>query len=162
LTAATGLVDAAREEAKETTAEVDARERADLEQALGVGTKGVRNREATAALKELEEQQKARAKRWERDVLDRSLVDLMALYRDVLVLQTGAGAELVNNELRRQVEQLAAHSTPEQTLHRIDALAACRQAIETNIAPLLATEATMIALYEGRGAGLVPVPPNRR
>ena len=38
-----------------------------------------------AALKELEDQQKARAKRWERDVLDRSLVDLMALYRDVLV-----------------------------------------------------------------------------
>lgn len=162
MTAAAGLVDAAREEARETTAEVDARERADLEQALGVGTKGVRNREATAALKELEEQQKARAKRWERDVLDRSLVDLMALYRDVLVLQTGAGAELVNNELRRQVQQLAAHSTPEQTLHRIDALAACRQAIETNVAPLLAAEATMVALYEGRGAGLVPVPPNRR
>jgi DNA polymerase III subunit delta' len=162
LTAAAGLVDAAREEAKETTAEVDARERAELEQALGVGTKGVRNREATAALKELEEQQKARAKRWERDVLDRSLVDLMALYRDVLVHQTGAGAELVNNELRRQIEQLAAHGTPEQTLHRIDALAACRQAIETNVAPLLAAEATMVALYEGRGAGLVPVPPNRR
>ncbi len=93
LNAAAKLVEAAREEAKETTTDVDARERAELEQALGIGTKGIRNREGTAAVKELEEQQKARAKRWERDVLDRSLVDLMALYRDVLVLQTGAGAE---------------------------------------------------------------------
>ena len=162
LTAAAKLVDAAREEAKQVTADIDARERAELEQAVGIGTKGVRNREGTAAVKELEEQQKARAKRWERDVLDRSLVDLMALYRDVLVLQTGAGAELVNNELRRKIEHLAVQGTPEQMLHRIDALAACRQAIETNVAPLLAAEATFVAIFEGAGAGLVPVPPNRR
>lgn len=162
LNAAAGLVDAAREEAKETTAEVDAKERAALEQALGVGTKGAKPREAAAAVRELEEQQKARAKRWERDFLDRSLVDLMALYRDVLVLQTHAGADLVNSELRARIEELAAHSTPEQTLHRIDALAACRQAIETNVAPLLAVEATTVALFEGNTVGLVPVPPNRR
>lgn len=149
LSAAQQLVDAAKEESKASTTEVDQRERAELEQALGMGTKGAKPRETTAALKELEDQQKARAKRWERDVLDRSLVDLMALYRDVLVVQTGAGAELINAELRDGIERLAARTGPEQTIHRISALTGCREAIEGNVAPLLALEAMTIALFEG-------------
>ena len=143
------LVDAAKAESKVSAAKVDERERAELEQALGMGTKGAKPRETAAALKELEDQQKARAKRWERDVLDRSLVDLMALYRDVLVLQTGAGTELINAELRRNIEQLANRTSPEQTIRRIDALSGCREAIEGNVAPLLALEAMTIALFEG-------------
>lgn len=149
LNAAQRLVDAAKEEAKASAAQVDEKERTELEQALGVGTKGAKPREAAAAVKELEEQQKARAKRWERDVLDRSLVDLMALYRDVLVVQTVAGAELINAELRQNIDQLAGRTTPEQTIRRIGALAACREAIETNVAPLLALEAMTIGLFEG-------------
>jgi DNA polymerase-3 subunit delta' len=149
LKAAQRLVDAAKEEAKASAAKVDEKERAELEQALGVGTKGARPREAGAALKELEDQQKARAKRWERDVLDRSLVDLMALYRDVLVLQTGAGAELINAELSQDIQRLASRTTAEQTIRRIDALTGCREAIEGNVAPLLALEAMTIALFEG-------------
>lgn len=149
LNAAARLVDAAKEEAKASAAEVDQRERADLEQALGVGTKGAKPREANAALKELEDQQKARAKRWERDVLDRSLVDLMALYRDVLVIQTNAGAELINAELDREIAQLARRTTPEQTIRRIGALTNCRDAIDANVAPLLAVEALTLSLHEG-------------
>jgi DNA polymerase-3 subunit delta' len=149
LGAAQRLVDAAKEESKASATEVDQKERADLEQALGMGTKGAKPRETAAALKELEDQQKARAKRWERDVLDRSLVDLMALYRDVLVVQTRAGAELINAELRRNIEHLAGRTTPEQTIRRIDALTGCREAIEGNVAPLLALEAMTIALFEG-------------
>jgi DNA polymerase-3 subunit delta' len=143
------LVDAAKAESKVSAAKVDEKERAELEQALGMGTKGAKPRETAAAIKELEDQQKARAKRWERDVLDRSLVDLMALYRDVLVLQTGAGTELINAELHRTIEQLATRTSPEQTIRRIDALSACREAIEGNVAPLLALEAMTIALFEG-------------
>ncbi|MFC0627610.1 DNA polymerase III subunit delta' [Kribbella deserti] len=149
LNAAAKLVDAAKEEAKASAAEVDQRERAELEQALGVGTKGAKPRDSNAALKELEDQQKARAKRWERDVLDRSLVDLMALYRDVLVVQTNAGAELINAELEREIAQLARRTTPEQTIRRIDALTHCRDAIDTNVAPLLAVEALTLSLHEG-------------
>ena len=149
LGAAQRLVDAAKEESKASASEVDQRERADLEQALGMGTRGAKPRETAAALKELEDQQKARAKRWERDVLDRSLVDLMALYRDVLVVQTRAGAELINAELGRNIEQLAGRTSPEQTIRRIDALTGCREAIEGNVAPLLALEAMTIGLFEG-------------
>ncbi|MEV0798008.1 DNA polymerase III subunit delta' [Kribbella sp. NPDC050281] len=155
LKSAQQLVDAAKEESKASAERVDEKERTELEQALGVGTKGARPREAGAAIKELEEQQKARAKRWERDVLDRSLVDLIALYRDVLVVQTQAGAELINAELSRPIEQLAGRTTPEQTLRRIDALSGCREAIVTNVAPLMALEAVMIALFEGSASPFV-------
>ncbi|WP_406048967.1 DNA polymerase III subunit delta' [Kribbella sp. NBC_00889] len=155
LKSAQQLVDAAKEESKASAGRVDEKERTELEQALGVGTKGARPREAGAAIKELEEQQKARAKRWERDVLDRSLVDLIALYRDVLVVQTQAGAELINAELSGPIEQLAGRTTPEQTLRRIDALSGCREAIVTNVAPLMALEAVMIALFEGSASPFV-------
>lgn len=79
----------------------------------------------------------------------------MALYRDVLVVQTGSGSDLINAELRADIEQLAARTTPEQTVRRIDAIGMCREAIEANVAPLLALEAMTVALFEGRSDGFV-------
>lgn len=77
------------------------------------------------------------------------MTELTGFYRDVLSVQTGSGVGLVNEELRASVNSLAARSTPESTLHRIDALLACRTALEGNVAPLLAVEATMVALAAG-------------
>jgi DNA polymerase III subunit delta' len=149
LTAAAQLVEACTQEATAATEEIDARERGALEEALGFGTKGARPRQAQAALKDLEDQQKARAKRFQHDAIDRALTELTGFYRDVLSVQTSSGAPLVNQDLAAQITVLARKSTPEATLHRIDALLACRTALEGNVAPLLAVEATMIALVEG-------------
>lgn len=146
LTAAANLVEAAGEEAQATTTELDARERAELSEALGVGTRGARPRNAQAALRDLEDQQKARAKRLQRDALDRVLTELTAYYRDVLVVQTRAGDELVNAELRPEIEEFARRDAPERTLRRIDAILECRTALEGNVAPLLAMESLMIAV----------------
>lgn len=146
LTAAANVVEAAAEEATLATAEVDLRERSELSEALGMGTKGARPRNAQAALRELDEQQKARAKRLQRDSLDRVLTELTSYYRDVLSMQTGAGAALINAELRGEIEQLARRDNPNATLRRIQAIVDCREALETNVAPLLAVEAMMIAL----------------
>ena len=120
-----------------------------LEEALGFGTRGARPRQAQAAIKELEDQQKARAKRFQRDAIDRALTELTGFYRDVLSIQTASGAALVNEDLEPQIAVLARKSTPESTLRRIDALLGCRAALEGNVAPLLAVEATLIALVEG-------------
>ncbi|HEX8508499.1 MAG TPA: DNA polymerase III subunit delta' [Propionibacteriaceae bacterium] len=149
LTAASNIVEACAEEAAAATAPLDAAERAKLEEALGFGTKGARPREAQAAVKELEDQHKARAKRFQRDAIDRALTELTGFYRDVLSVQTQSGAALVNADLQPQITVLARRSTPESTLHRIDALLGCRTALENNVAPLLAVEATMIGLVEG-------------
>lgn len=149
LTAASNIVDACAEEAGAATAPLDAAERAKLEEALGFGTKGARPREAQAALKELDDQQKARSKRYQRDAIDRALTELTGFYRDLLSVQTQSGAALVNADLQPQIVVLARKSPPESTLRKIDALLGCRTALENNVAPLLAVEATMIGLVEG-------------
>ena len=146
LTAAANLVEAASDEAAATTSELDAREKAELSEALGMGTKGARPRNAQAALRELDEQQKARAKRLQRDALDRVLTELTTYYRDVLCVQTGVSVELINAELRPEIERLAHQDPPESTLRRIDAILQCREALEGNVAPLLAMESMLIAI----------------
>lgn len=147
LTAAANVVEAAAVEAASITGPLDAREKEELSKALGVGTRGVGRRHAASSLKELEDQQKARAKRAQRDALDRVLTELTTYYRDVLSVQTRAQARLINAEQRDEIARMAVHSTPEATLHKIDALLECRTALETNVAPLLAFEALMIRLH---------------
>ena len=150
LTAAAQLVEACSAEAAAATASLDSPGARRLSRRrLGFGTKGARPRQAQAALKELEDQQKARAKRFQRDAIDRALTELTGYYRDVLSVQTASGAELVNADLSAQISVLARKSTPESTLRRIDALLGCRTALEGNVAPLLAVESTLIALVEG-------------
>lgn len=155
LYAAAQLVEAASADSAAITTELDARERAALSEALGIGATGGRSgtsqlkpRNAQAALRELEDQQKARAKRLQRDALDRVITELTSFYRDVLIVQTGAGAEIINAEELDAIEQVANNSTAEQTITRLDAILVCRTALEANVAPLLAMESLLISLAD--------------
>jgi DNA polymerase III subunit delta' len=150
LDAAADLVDVAKADADRHCDDLDAREVEELKQALGVGTPaGRRSRTAEAAVKELEREQKLRRTRVQRDSIDRALVDVLALYRDVLVVQLGAGVDLVNEESRTSIDRLADASTPESTLRRMEAVVAAREALDANAAPLLALEAMTLSLREG-------------
>jgi DNA polymerase III subunit delta' len=149
LDAAAALVGAAKVDAERWCDELDAREIDELKQALGVGTTGRKPRSSEAALKELERDQRLRRTRVQRDSIDRALVDVLALYRDVLVRQLGAAVDLVNEEVRPSIDRMAAASTPESTLRRMEAVVAAREALEANAAPLLALEAMMLSLREG-------------
>ena len=153
LTAAANLVEAAQEEAAQDSAALDEMETRELGRALGVGTigKGMAGGGggATAALKDLERQQKKRATRTQRDVLDRALVDLASFYRDVLAVQFGATVDLVNSELRPAIERVARGSTPEQTLHRVQAVLECREDVAASVAQLLAVERLTLRLRAG-------------
>jgi DNA polymerase-3 subunit delta' len=156
--AAAELVSVAAEEAKDATAERDAAERAALLHSLGAEGAGALPPAVRAQVKQLEENQKRRATRAQRDVLDRALVDLLSLYRDVLVVQLGADVELVNAELTEEVRRLARSSPPDVTVRRMDAIGVARERISANVAPLLAVEALMVELrptaastHSGRG-----------
>ena len=153
LSAAADLVDAAKDEAALLTQARDAAEKESLSTALGVGAtgKGVTGgaRGAAGALKDLEKRQKSRGTRTQRDALDRALVDLAAFYRDVLQLQLGTGTSLVHGDLGDQAATIARATTPESTLRRIDAVLACREALDANVAPLLAVEAMALTLRTG-------------
>lgn len=152
MAAAADLHDLAREEAEALTTTHDQREKTELDRAYGVVERGRRPREYAPALRDLEKGQKTRAKRRVLDVVDRGLMDLISVYRDVLTLQLGAGVELVNEELRGDVVALAHASTAEQTLARIEAVLEAReQMLEFNVPPLLALESMMVALQVPRG-----------
>jgi DNA polymerase III subunit delta' len=144
--AAGELVDVAKAEAAAATAERDAAEKAELLRGLGVQEGDTLPPRLRSQVKQLEDDQKRRATRRQRDVLDRSMVDLLSLYRDVLVVQLGATVELVNTEHAGAVRSLAADSTPEQTIRRMDAIGTARERLEGNVAPLLALEAMTVAL----------------
>ena len=154
LAAAKDLVDAARTESDRLGSGRDSAERESLSTALGGGATGKgytgsAPRGGVGALKELQKRQKSRGTRTQRDALDRALVDLAAFYRDVLALQLGTTAPLVHGDLAEQAATVARASSPESTLRRIDAVLACRTAIDGNVAPLLAVEAMALGLRAG-------------
>jgi DNA polymerase-3 subunit delta' len=144
--AAAELVDVAKAEATADTAERDAVEKAELMRALGAGEGETLPPRLRSQLKQLEDDQKRRATRRQRDVLDRAMVDLLSLYRDVLVVQLGAEVDLVNDEHAQTVQMVARDSTPEQTVRRMDAIGQARERLDGNVAPLLALEAMAVAL----------------
>lgn len=146
LRAAQRMVEVAKEEADLVTSDLDAREKADLDAAYGVVDRGRRPRDYGPALRRLEEGQKTRAKRRHLDVIDRGLMDLVSVYRDAIALATGAPGPLVNEEIRRDVEVVAA-AGPETNLRRIAAIFEAReQMLEFNVTPALALESMMVAL----------------
>ncbi|MFE6743676.1 DNA polymerase III subunit delta' [Streptomyces tubercidicus] len=151
LKAAQELIDAAGEDAKQVAEEVDTKETEELRAALGAaaGTGGRLPRGTAGAMKELQDKQKRRSTRTQRDSLDLALVDLTGFYRDVLALQMGASVPLANDEVRDSVQRIATASTPARTLRRIEAVIACREALDRNVAPLLAVEAMTVALRAG-------------
>ena len=145
LQSAAWAVSTAQEEAATATAKLDQEEKEKLSIVLG-GNSGRAPRGAAGMMKDLEEQQGLRAKRIVRDSLDSVLLELTSYFRDVLVVQTGAGADLVNSDFADQIGRAAAGSTPEATVKKIDAIQECHQAIMTNVAPQLAFEAMMVSL----------------
>jgi DNA polymerase-3 subunit delta' len=141
------LVRIATEEANASNDERDAAERAHLLETLGVAEGDRLPPSLRGQVRQLEEEQKRRAKRSVTDSLDRTLTDLLSFYRDVLMLQLDGGVEPVNAGLSAQIRAFAESSTPEATLARMDAINTTRQRITTtNVAPLLAVEAMAVAL----------------
>jgi len=147
MNAAANLVDIAKDETAAITQASNGRELAELDAMLGGDRKAKSSRTYRAALKELTYTQKQREKRRVIDVVDRCLMDIMSVYRDVIAVQTGAEGELVNEEMRAAIADIARRSTPESNIRRIDAVFTAReQMMEFNTTPLLALESMMVSL----------------
>ncbi|MCB2413126.1 DNA polymerase III subunit delta' [Demequina sp. TTPB684] len=143
--AAADLVQVAEDDAAAATQERDAHEKAELLAVLGAET-GTIPPALRAQVRELEEDQKRRATRHKRDVLDRAMTDLMSLYRDVAAVQLGAATELNNVAHEGRIRELAARTDLPGTMARIDALGIARERLASNVQPLLAIEAMILAL----------------
>ncbi|MFE6025505.1 DNA polymerase III subunit delta' [Streptomyces niveus] len=149
LRAAQELIDAAAEDSKQVAEDVDVKETEDMKAALGAAPGGRMPRGTAGVMKELADRQKRRSTRTQRDSLDLALTDLTGFYRDVLAIQFGSRIGLANDDVRDSLDRIARASTPEATLRRIEAIVACRQALDRNVAPLLAVEAMTVSLRAG-------------
>ncbi|MFJ2090889.1 DNA polymerase III subunit delta' [Streptomyces sp. NPDC087901] len=149
LKAAQELIDTATDDAKQASEDVDVKETEDMKAALGASAGGRMPRGTAGVMKELEDRQKRRKTRTQRDSLDLALTELTGFYRDVLALQLGSRIAIANADAQESLDRIARSSTPERTLRRIEAVTACRRALDRNVAPLLAVEAMTMALRAG-------------
>lgn len=132
----------------EAEAEADASARNDTERAALLMSLGYEDGERLSPthrsqLRQLEEDQKRRAKRIQTDTLDRFLADIQTVLRDVLTLQLRTDSALINAHLGQGLYDYAASGSAERTLARLEAVAATRRRLQSNASPRLAFEAMM-------------------
>ena len=144
--AADRLLETAKAQADAQVSDRNAREKADLLRQLGMEEGESASKASRTMLRQLEEDQKRRSKRALTDAIDRALIDLLAIYRDVLMVQVGGDGELINTDLSELVHQTAHDSTPHQTLARIDHIETARKRLVANGNPLLVLEDMAISL----------------
>lgn len=135
------LVEVTQQEAAASAEERNAVELESLRRSLGLEEGENVPTKLRHHVKRLEEQQTARNRRSVHDALDRAMIDLTGLFRDVLALQLDTGADLVNEHLRPELTSYAASCGPERTMARIDSVGTARQRLAGNVPALLALEA---------------------
>ena len=140
------LVDAAKRDAEAEAQKKNDVELAALKEAWGQqGTRVVAG--GAKAIKELEREQKSRQTRMVRDYLDRALLDIATLYRDILMVQSNTPRDaLINSDMQREVEIVANSTSPDTTLRKLQVIMKTRTQLSHNAAPLLAIEAMMVQL----------------
>jgi DNA polymerase-3 subunit delta' len=77
------------------------------------------------------------------------LVDLAGFYRDVLITTLRAPVPVVHTDVATQSAAAAGKWSPESALRRLEAVLACRDAIDLNVKPEIAVEAMMLNLWRG-------------
>ncbi|MET4640159.1 DNA polymerase III subunit delta' [Mycetocola sp. 2940] len=143
--AAARMLAIATDDGKAYTEQRDAEEREHALRSLGVEPGQTLPPALRSQIRNLEEDQKRRATRSLRDGLDRILVDLLSLYRDIIMMQLGRSETIINRELSDALARAGQESTPAATMATMDAIQQARQRIEGNVAPALALEAMLVS-----------------
>ena len=141
------LVNSAKAQAEADAENRDEAELANLKQAWGsTGSKMASG--GSKAIKELEKEQKTRGTRMVRDYLDRALLDLATLYRDVLLVKSGANESLINLDLKNEVIEMANSLNSSKALFNIQSILKSRINLANNASPILTIESLMCGLIK--------------
>jgi DNA polymerase-3 subunit delta' len=98
------------------------------------------------AVKELEKEQKTRNTRLVRDNLDRTLLDLATVYKDILLFQSNLLNQITNIDLQNRIKQKAQETPPESIMKSMDSILEARSSLKQNSASNLTTEALLLFL----------------
>jgi len=141
----------AKKDAEAMSDERDIQEKQALLATMGLTEKDPVPPALRAEVKRLEESQKRRNTRAERDGLDRILVDLLALYRDVLSMQLNANVDLVNKDLREKIELVAKSTSSADSIHKLAAIEVARQRIDRNVRDQMVLDSLAVSLQYSKG-----------
>lgn len=139
-------LDQAAARASDRTKDRNAKEKEELLHTLGVEPGKNPPPAVRSQIKRLEDEQKRRDSRARNDELDAMFLELLALYRDVLMWGMGEKENLINVGDEQLISSIADSSDPVTTLKQIDVLQLARTRLQTNTAPLLIVEAAFIGL----------------
>jgi DNA polymerase-3 subunit delta' len=98
------------------------------------------------AVKELEKEQKTRNTRLVRDNLDRTLLDLATVYKDILLFQSNLLNQIANIDLQNRIKRKAQETPPESIIKSMDSILEARSSLKQNSASNLTTEALLLFL----------------
>lgn len=97
-------------------------------------------------IKDVEIDQKYKLNRAIRDSLDRSILDILSIYRDSLLVKSGCVDQIVNSEHLSQISDLCNCLKPESILGNIEKLLLFRENMAQNASNLIAMENLLCAL----------------
>lgn len=97
-------------------------------------------------VRESADQAKRRETRAARDVLDREMLYMLSFYRDVLACQIGSDVDLINVDFAQAISDIAAKTTMNTTLKRMDTIMQGRERLRANVAPQLVLEGLLVEL----------------
>ena len=148
--AAAALLDLAKSDAEAYGQQQDGRERDSLLRSLGIEPGAAVPSQLRSEVRRLEDDQKRRATRSLRDGVDRILVDLLSVQRDLLLIRLGVPSDLVNVAIEPTLRVAATEADATAAMRALDAIALARHRIEGNVPPLMAMEAMLMSFRPGR------------
>lgn len=143
--AAANLHKLVQDEAEASAADRNAAERASLLRSLGLTDDEPIPAKLRVHVRRMEDHQTARNRRAVHDALDRAMIDLSGIYRDLLLLHVTPEAELINAHMHQKLRDYAATVSAEHCLNALEAITLARKRLAGNVPPLLALEAMLLA-----------------
>lgn len=142
---ASKLLDFAHQDAEETTQIENNQELTSLRAALQ-STSKISISGGSKLIRDLERDQKYRLNRAIRDSLDRSILDILSIYRDALLIQMGSVSQIVNIEHFSQTSDFCSRLKSESIVGYIENILLFRENLAQNASYLLAMENLLCAL----------------
>lgn len=132
-------------EAEASSSDRNAAERTSLLHSLGLSEDETIPPKLRVHIRRMEDNQTARNRRAIHDALDRAMIDLSGIFRDLLLLHVSPQTALINEHLRAKLVEYAQTVSAEHCLSALEAITLARRRLAGNVPPLLALEAMLLA-----------------
>ena len=144
---ASKLIDMTNEDAKIASEALNEKEIIQLQNAFQGSGRGLLPG-GSKAVKDLEKIQKTRLSRSIQDSLDRLLIDILSLFRDIMIIQLGKSETIINIERMQLLQDFALNNSQVEIYEFLQQIMRARESLRTNSSSLLVIENLMIEIVD--------------